>query len=94
MDRHSAGPWNVTGDAGHPANARITATSRRHIAKVYALSLDRDQVCEANAALISAAPDLLFALRNILADLPLSRDWMDPAIEAAARAAITKATGF
>lgn len=62
--QHTQGPWNVIGDAGHPSNARITAISRRHIAKVYALSLDADSICEANARLIAAAPELLEALRS------------------------------
>lgn len=60
---HTPGPWRITSDAGHSANIRITATSRRHIAKVYAESLARDRVCEANARLIAAAPALYgFAL--------------------------------
>lgn len=47
----------------------------------------------ANARLIAAAPDLLFALERILADLPTNRDWLDPAVEKFARAAVAKAKG-
>lgn len=56
---HTPGPWETTGDACHPRNIRITSPGRRHIAKVYAESLNRDEACEANAALIAAAPELL-----------------------------------
>lgn len=55
LDRATPRPWRITSDAGHPANIRITATSRRHIAKVYAESLERDPICEANAVLIVQA---------------------------------------
>ena len=60
------GPWRITSDAGHPVNARITSTSRRHIAKVYAEWAERDETCEANAHLIAAAPELAEALENLL----------------------------
>jgi len=47
----------------------------------------------ANANLISAAPDLLGALRSIIDSLPSHRDWLDPNLEQFARAAIDKAEG-
>lgn len=47
---------------------------------------------EANARLIAAAPDLLFALKRIVTELPAKRDWLDPEIEAFAKDAIAKAT--
>lgn len=87
---HSAGPWHVVGDELYPANARITATSRRHIAKVYARSLDRDDVCDANAALIAAAPELFEALRQLVGALPTRRDWLDPMVEAMAKDALQR----
>lgn len=68
---YTRGPWKMTEDAGHPANIRVTSTARRHVAKVYALSLDRDVVAEANAALICAAPDLLAACEAMI--YPLER---------------------
>jgi hypothetical protein len=81
--QHSVGPWRLTVDAKHGGNWRITAKSRRHIAKVYAASLDRDPVCDANALLIAAAPQMVAALigavrawERIMATLPYS-----PAIE-------------
>ncbi len=42
----------------------------------------------AKGFLMAAAPDLLFALERIIEDLPIKRDWLDPAIEQAARDAI------
>lgn len=40
-----------------------------------------------------AAPELLFALEQILGDLPSKRDWMNPDIEKIARTAIQRAKG-
>lgn len=48
-------------------------------------------VALANARLISAAPDLLFALKQIIQDLPSKRDWLDPVLERMAKDAIAKA---
>lgn len=92
MDRHTPGPWKVIGDAGHPSNARITSTARRHIAKVYASDLGADPMCEANADLIAAAPDLLAACRaaaNLLEDARLMGPVDD--VRVTLRAAIAKA---
>ncbi len=46
-----------------------------------------------NAYLVSAAPDLLVALKAIMADIPKHRDWLDPVAESMAHAAIAKAEG-
>ena len=62
MAEHTLGPWRIRGDAGHPANIRLGSATRPHIAKIYASDISRDLVCEANAHLIAAAPDLLAAL--------------------------------
>lgn len=48
---------------------------------------------EDKARLFTAAPELLFCLTQIMNDLPAKRDWLDPALEAAARAALAKARG-
>jgi hypothetical protein len=47
----------------------------------------------ANARLIAAAPELLYALSQLLGALPAKRDWLDPMVEAVALDAVQKATG-
>jgi hypothetical protein len=63
--RFSQGPWKVISDSQHPANKRITSDARNHIAKVYAMSLSNDPVCNANATLIAAAPKMHEALEAV-----------------------------
>ena len=48
---------------------------------------------EANARLIAAAPELFYALKCILDELPTNRDWLDPVTEAIAKQALAKADG-
>lgn len=74
LARFTPGPWRLTSDAGHPANARVTSTQRRHVAKVYASSLAEDPICEANARLISASPDLYAAAKCALGVLTGNMD--------------------
>ena len=46
-----------------------------------------------NAQLISASPDMYYALTQIMADLPSNKDWLDPVIEKMANEALKKARG-
>lgn len=69
MTKHTPGPWTAISDAAHPANGRITSEARPHVAKVYALGMEPDEVAMANAALIAAAPDLLAELDCRVGDL-------------------------
>lgn len=105
MSKHTPGPW-----VKHtPSNATQTAliarelpNHRRSIVAVIPDHLQHGNAAvtdwfemEANARLVAAAPELLEALRNLLAegefaDYPNTRQWH--AVQAA-RAAITKATG-
>lgn len=62
---HTPGPWNVIPDHSHPQDLRITSLSRPHIAKVYAEGTDPDGRCEANAAVIAAAPETLEMLKEL-----------------------------
>lgn len=48
---------------------------------------------EEDANLITAAPDLYAALKAIIDDLPISRDWLDPVNERWAKDALKKARG-
>lgn len=48
---------------------------------------------EPDSRLISAAPDLLWALEQIVQDIPAERDWLHPDLEKMAREAIRKARG-
>jgi hypothetical protein len=45
------------------------------------------------AYLWAAAPELLFALKRLVDELPTKRDWLDPLLEAIAKDAIAKAEG-
>jgi hypothetical protein len=60
--KHSVGQWIKVRDADHPGNIRISSSSRRHIAKVYAEGAQYDEVAEANANLITLAPNMRFIL--------------------------------
>jgi hypothetical protein len=102
--RHTPGPWETPGtDGGERVVCATVAGKRRTIAHVYAPYIDHDESGEerdANAHLITAAPDLLEACK-LLADHFAT---MGPTIgdtypahkeriaRAALRAAIKKAT--
>lgn len=88
------GPWRfhpcLTASENHKGFAIYSGVL--NIAK--AVPLDHDGVKgEANAQLISAAPDLYEALNRIIAELPSNRDWLDPVLEAQAKDALEKAIG-
>jgi hypothetical protein len=88
--RFTPGPWELEG----------SHVFRRHDHKgTFRLSIDvetfsafRDEK-DANVALVSSAPDLYFALKQILSDLPRKRDWLNPDLEILAKDAIAKAEG-
>jgi hypothetical protein len=73
--KHTPGPWHYVGDSLTHRQFDIYspgAAPRQHICTVNNLSVDalwkRDaQQAEANARLIAAAPDLLAALRALMA---------------------------
>lgn len=46
-----------------------------------------------DARLIAAAPDLLWALKEILSELPPKLDWLNPDLEKIAKATVAKAEG-
>ena len=81
MSAHSAGPWNRRG---------LTVWCDGRIADVSPRDAD-GKIGEANAKLIAAAPDLLFALRQIL-PLTEAAYFVNAPTIVAARAAIAKAT--
>jgi len=57
VSRHTPGPWKVAAIPG-----AVIAMDNTTIAKVF---YGERSVCDANARLISAAPDLLDALKSI-----------------------------
>jgi hypothetical protein len=90
---HTPGPWNVWQHPGYPKVDVLYIThGYEEIATVYGGGRDIDW-CRANASLISAAPDLLGALKAlyalVLGECPslLEDDHHDTMV----RAAITKA---
>jgi hypothetical protein len=87
--KHTPGPWNYD-----RSGYSLYVNSGREL--VTALSMDgkRLETSEANARLIAAAPDLLEALKSVIAwlDAPDESAFSDSQL-ALARAAIAKATG-
>jgi hypothetical protein len=79
--KHTPGPWVVSG------KATINSTMRGWVASVSTV----DRV--ANARLISAAPDMLEALRGILESMEMENPLAHKTQIDAARAAIAKAEG-
>lgn len=103
MDKFTPGPWKLIVSKPtkkDPQGCTMIATPHGYMAiDCYRSGQSHDEDA-ANARLITAAPDLLGALRNLVADvtyliddgtLPLSAN-EHPSINTA-RAAITKATG-
>lgn len=100
MGKHTPGPWHAfmgTGKARatiQSAGGHVASCSMRN-ASFYKAPCDRPEM-EANARLIAAAPDLLEALRAIVADHEFcGDDWgvRRDAWIVTARAAIAKAEG-
>jgi hypothetical protein len=94
MSKHTSGPW-FTDEADHDCpNQNIRIKRRAHtICTVFiddAPVHDFNATQRANARLIAAAPDLLDALEDAIADREgySMHDWLDKA-----RAAFAKATG-
>lgn len=98
------GPWHAGMRNGHNGNMVFAydgedAHNDTAIAQVYGLSINRslkDLDSERgihNAHLIASAPALYEALSRIVDDLPSNRDWLDPTLEAMARAALKAARG-
>lgn len=97
MSKHTPGPWNTSG-------AYRDSVYKDKIAEGGLLLADcrvserPPEVCEANARLIAAAPELLFALRELVAEADEHPGWeghphADTAGFQFARAAIAKAEG-
>lgn len=80
MAQHTPGPWKI--GRGHPADidandgklaiASAWDSQARHVQKDRQLDAPEEAECIANARLISAAPDLLAALKSAREQLELS----------------------
>ncbi len=96
MTTHTSGPWrhyNDTDAAGKTGRHEIQAIGKT-IALIY--STCGDEVADlSNAQLISAAPDLLEAVKALVqsANPTLPKDWRRDRPVSLARAAIAKAEG-
>lgn len=86
--RDNNGDWAIGFDGGRVATATFRGTAKR--GQGYNAP---DPEGMANARLISAAPELYKALERIISELPTKRDWLDPTLEASARAALRQARG-
>lgn len=98
--KHTPGPWTILKQETELGNnLTIVAPDPGdpqpwYVAEVYKeCGQVPEEEVDGNANLIAAAPDLLYALKQIVQDLPANRDWLDPVIELAAKDAIAKATG-
>ncbi|HOX60371.1 MAG TPA: hypothetical protein PLL30_16955 [Candidatus Krumholzibacteria bacterium] len=96
---HTPGPWQVmSGDVRDASRAALLTTPRRSISQIGSSNWDaRIAEDHANLVLAAAAPDLLAALREIVAQDGYN-GFGDPAsratyIESVARAAIAKVEG-
>lgn len=96
---HTPGPWFLDSapDVDLPNHVGISSDKHDLLAQVVWKMEDdeRTPMCEANASLIAAAPDLLAAAYRAASALE-SVSYYDPSITSAlavARAAIAKATG-
>jgi hypothetical protein len=89
MSNHTPGPWKVSRRFEVYQDTQVPGVGGTFIASTkgqWPLPESINQVCEADAKLIAAAPELLKALQDILIfDSALSQE--------NARAAIRKATG-
>lgn len=96
--KHTPGPWLVEGRTVYALihsgwKKGVQQFKNRFYASVQLDHEAPDVEAEANARLIAAAPELFYALRQIISDFPARRDWLDPDLERIARAAIAKAEG-
>ena len=85
-EKWTKGPWCVNGET-------VESTSGVCRARIAIIDDGAGTNPTANAHLIAAAPDMYEALRAIITDLPSNRDWLDPVVERAAKAALKKARG-
>ena len=106
MTKHTPGPWHIQNSNLHPM---IVAHDGTYVARAHSHEWPRMdglnatavqnafEECEANAALIAAAPELLAALHHALAALDdaqkLHPHWIYADAQNAARNAIAKAEG-
>lgn len=61
---HTLGPWHVAGPRFDITALDIDDTNGRHVAGVFRLHHSNPLPCDANGALIAAAPELLEALER------------------------------
>jgi hypothetical protein len=108
MSKHTPGPWKVaiTSDGWDGETTCIEGANGESVVLGWGYdasglawgqsainsTAEDDQRCP-DACLISAAPTLLYALKQILQDLPVNRDWLDPRVEQIARLAVSQAEG-
>jgi hypothetical protein len=91
--QHTPGPWKVEHDGDfYVITPDVVHGDAEAVDELLAVYVSKNPATrEANARLISAAPEMLEALKAIIRDLPAKRDWLDPVIEAQAKAAINRA---
>ncbi len=95
ISAHTPGPWELDeGDDGDNFTIRADGEFVTRLTKSRYTDDRRDPEAYANAALIAAAPELLAALREFLADHEtMVQSFRNEAICEAGRAAIARAEG-
>lgn len=89
MANYTKGPWHVT-DGYYPGFIEVVGASFKIsiVTRATDISINQAMAREADAHLISAAPDLLEALQGLLSVAGIHGEYADKA-----QAAIKKATG-
>lgn len=96
MNKHTPGPWTICehswSDTGIYADGRQIALLNIEPYATEENQSDLEKIASANAQLIAASPDLLFALQRFLKVFG-GEEWSDMQTCKMAEAAIAKATG-
>ena len=90
--KHTPGPWDCVDDKGDGYIHYISRVGSVRVAKT-TVGLNGDEVTQANARLIAAAPDLLHALQEIMGREELYDGTYADDLQNIARDAVRKATG-
>jgi hypothetical protein len=94
MSKHTPGPWTAKMSKWHEESLLVQAgmPSNRVLARFGSATEPLDDTDRANARLISAAPEMLEALK-LVRESGLADEYGASAVEDAINAAIKKATG-
>lgn len=93
MSEYTEGPWSVRDNPDFPGVLHLIWADGRDGFKPLVGRTCYAPQSKANARLIAAAPDLMWALKELLGSLPKNRGWLSPDLEKIARETVKQATG-